>query len=174
MECRFKITWNYNYCNYSGICRKEGEEMDVTTLLTLISGVGGAATGVTALIVGIRKQNNDDRRTGSDIAVDTATVAGSMVKTAGEIQDMYKESLQECKDEINGIKEDTSREIESLKSQIRALQNTIDTMNLRDKDRINLIKKLIRGINTLIKQIQDCHMIPQWIPSEKDINLDVS
>jgi hypothetical protein len=136
-----------------------------------LTGILGGSSGLIALVIQIVKQINEDKKTNSDITVDTTNIAGNMIKTAAQISDMYKESLQECKDEIVAVRADTNGQLEVMKQEIRELHNTIDTMSLKDKDQMALIQRLIKGINTLIKQLRDCGMTPSWVPSKDDLKV---
>jgi hypothetical protein len=144
--------------------------MDVTSLVALISGLSGTATGIVSLFIANKKQAEENKKTDSDISVDTTEIAGNMIKTAGEISEIYKESLADCRKEIDSIKISTATNVKILQQEIYGLRDTITAMEIRNKERGALITRLIKGIDILIKQLEECNVTPKWSPEKEDLD----
>lgn len=152
--------------------------MDLITLIALITGISGFIGSMVSLLVGVNKQKNENKKLETDIIVDTATVANTIISSAGtltEIQEkIYEKSLKEWREQVF-----------QLQSQINLLQNasrktadsllihekTIEYLSDKDRNNSSLISRLIKGIDVLIKQLRELSIEPAWIPSAIDLQL---
>jgi peptidoglycan hydrolase CwlO-like protein len=141
-------------------------------VVALLTGIIGFLASIITLVAFLIKFRGGEQRllsTGSD--KNTADVADKLVSSANTItqlqKDFYNKQLEECKTKIDEL----DNKILELGKQITYLQEVIDDLSNRDVKSNDLVKRLLLGINLLIKQLKTCGLTPVWQPEKADLKL---
>jgi hypothetical protein len=154
-----------------------------TEIVAIISGLSGLALSLVTLFLGLRRQRTDDKKVDAERLLNTAQEASNLVSSAKELtniqKSVYENSMEEQDQRITKLSDDLlalRNQMAEQKNQfaeqigITAKQQTeINILTLRDKSRNELVVRLIKGINILIKQMKDENITPRWVPAEADI-----
>ena len=150
--------------------------MDTVTTIAVFSGVSGFVASMVALSLGLLKQNSENKKNKLEENKYTSETASNLVGTAKTLNEMYETALDECKEKIVDLQKqiiELKKIVEEHVKTIESHQKTIDSLTNKDKDSFALISRLIKGINTLIKQLKRLDIIPDWIPSDADIQSEI-
>jgi hypothetical protein len=150
----------------------------ITIVVAVISGLSGFGMGLVTLILGLKKQNSEDKKlkleeqaTTSQVANQVASSLITSADTVTKLQEkMYEKFLAEGKAEIEELRMSTNQKISELVVKINEQQTTIDELKTKDENNRILVSKLIKGIRILIKQLEEQNVVPIWMPSEVDIS----
>ena len=141
-------------------------------VVALLTGVIGFLASIITLVAFLIKFRGGEQRlltTGSD--KNTADVADRLVSSASTVNQLQKEfydkQLEECKTKIDEL----SSKVLELGKQITYLQEVINDLSNRDVKSNDLVKRLLLGINLLIKQLKDLGLTPVWQPEKADLKL---
>ena len=175
------------------------DALTVAVIAAVFTGVTGFIASMVNLFIGMRKQKAEDKKNKVDEQVGISASANNLVNSANTLSDLqekiYDKSLNEYREqviklqksvlELQGQAEENRKMLEEQKLDIALLKKTtleqqaliqeeqkkVGALKEKDKSNCLLIKKLIKGIETLICQMSEEGLVPKWTLEDVDLSV---
>jgi uncharacterized protein YihD (DUF1040 family) len=148
------------------LCLEVGFEMDAISVIAIVTGVSGLLASGASIVFQAIKENREMRRLKIGKSREPGQIANDLILSARNLTELqeavYEKSLGELKDEIVALHLEMEKKTAELVAKIDELAKQAETNRI-------LISRLIRGLRTLMTQLQECGAIPKWNPEDDPV-----